>query len=80
MVRLRDQEEGKHLQEVDDFNSSMVRLRVVTSSRLASKVSLFQFQYGAIESDDYEVFFFSRMIFQFQYGAIESCSDNPDTY
>ena len=35
-------------------------------------LSIFQFQYGAIKSDDYSKTFFYFVVFQFQYGAIKS--------
>ena len=54
-----------------DFNSSMVRLKVIEPLALKG-VEIFQFQYGAIESSYSSTVLTIPFEFQFQYGAIES--------
>ena len=54
-----------------NFNSSMVRLRAWIKESALSRMSTFQFQYGAIESIMDIPEQVCNCKFQFQYGAIE---------
>ena len=76
MVRLKDRKFNIKYDPYDNFNSSMVRLKVPLVC-IYSITPTFQFQYGAIERIMPLFWRQCTRVFQFQYGAIESCTDTP---
>ena len=72
MVRLRVSCEFPMFYIEEDFNSNMVRLRVIVFQLPFVQKLIFQFQYGAIKSYSRAWFGVIAIRFQFQYGAIKS--------
>ena len=71
MVRLRAATPLQAVEQLDHFNSSVVRLRVANSHLLDRLRRKFQFQCGAIEGAESHLLLLYNLRFQFQCGAIE---------
>ncbi len=73
MVRLKGTPNYLIQIQIAGFNSNMVRLKDIKKEGYDPSFWEFQFQYGAIKSQENEKIVETLMQFQFQYGAIKSC-------
>ena len=72
MVRLKDANRFYHGMFIENFNSTMVRLKESEVKKWLRIANLFQFHYGTIKSEKLQPMGRDRNEFQFHYGTIKS--------